>query len=161
MTDPHTGRREPDSLWDRGHPQRDDRHPHDGQTQSFPAEDYYRDEPEDFRHGTGYAQDRYPEERPPRRKRRIFLWVFLAIQALFIIWLTSAIVSVHSGGGIPAYCARQNPNSPSLQHVCADAADTGSAIGFAFIIVIWAVADIIIGGGYGIYRLARSAGGRR
>src|SRR6185312_11626421 len=33
----------------------------------------------------------------PRRKRRVFLWVFLAIQALFVAWLVTGLATVHTG----------------------------------------------------------------
>ena len=90
----------------------------------------------------------------PRKKRRIFLWFFVAVQVIFIIWLVAAIVSVHKGGGIPAYCAHQG-GTVADQHVCADAADTGSALGFALVIIVWCVVDFLLAVPYGIYRLAR------
>ena len=40
-------------------------------------------------------QDYRPQYPPPapRRKRRVFLWVFLAIQAVFIIWIVAGLAS--------------------------------------------------------------------
>jgi hypothetical protein len=42
----------------------------------------------------GYA---HPATRPPRKKRRVFLWVFLSIQALFILWLVVGLATTHTG----------------------------------------------------------------
>ncbi len=79
-----------------------------------------------------------------RKKRRVFLWVFLTIQALFIVWIVAAIAS--SG---PSDC-----NGLDAQ-TCQDASNTGTAIGVSLVIVFWAIVDIILGISYGIYRLAK------
>ena len=34
---------------------------------------------------------------PARKKRRVFLWIFLAIQVLFIVWLVTGLATVHPG----------------------------------------------------------------
>ena len=89
----------------------------------------------------------------------MFLWVFLAIQALFVIWV---IATAASGGSIHseavAYChAHPDRYLPFAQCVSdyGGGAKAGTAIGAGLIIVLWAVADIILGVSYGVWRLAR------
>jgi hypothetical protein len=78
----------------------------------------------------------------PRRKRRVFLWVFLAIQAIFVIWLISAGFSTDHA---VTHCTGFD---------CKGATETGSAIGIGLVVAFWAFVDIIIGGGYAVFRLA-------
>jgi Protein of unknown function (DUF2510) len=135
-----------------------------------------------------YGEDPYPQGTPPsgqqpqppnghrqhssrkapRKRRRVFLWVFLAIQALFIIWI---IFGLHSAAGSsnPAadaarYCANGQwyplfkSQADCTQHyggALADAKDAGTAIGVGLVIALWVAVDVILGISYGIYRLAR------
>ena len=39
----------------------------------------------------------YQQAAPPRKKRRVFLWVFLAIQVLFIVWIIAGAASGNPG----------------------------------------------------------------
>jgi hypothetical protein len=74
----------------------------------------------------------------------VFWWVYLVIQILFIVWIiTGSMANGH------AHC-----NGLSA-HDCAAATDTGNAIGIGLIVALWVAADIIIGGSYAIWRLAR------
>ena len=82
----------------------------------------------------------------PRRKRRVFLWVFLAVQALFIIWL---IVGISSASGPATDCGTLDQPS------CNDAESVGTAIGAGLIIVFWAIVDFILAVTYAIYRLTK------
>ena len=96
----------------------------------------------------------------PRKRRRVFLWVFLAIQALFIIWLIAGGVS--TGGGIhasvAAQCLQQAKGMGMTQAQCISwlggAAKTGTAIGTALIVMLWVVVDFLTAVTYGVYRLA-------
>ncbi|MEU0702866.1 hypothetical protein ACFY9H_31805 [Streptomyces bacillaris] len=90
-------------------------------------------------------QPEIPPQRPPR-KRRVFLWVFLGIQLLFLIWM---ITGIASGSGAPEDCGSLD------QEACNDAENAGTAIGVGLIIVLWAVVDVILGITYAVYRLAR------
>ena len=110
-----------------------------------------------------YAEQWPPQQAyqpaPPRRRRRVFLWVFLAIQVLFVIWV---IAGLAGGSGIHseavAYChAHPDQYLPFSQCVSdyGGGAKAGTAIGAGLIIVLWAVADIILGVSYGVWRLAR------
>lgn len=71
----------------------------------------------------------------PKKKRHIFRWVFLAIQALFLIWIIAGATSANSSadcGGLDA-------------QTCADATAVGTGIGVALIIGLWVAVDIILG----------------
>lgn len=81
-----------------------------------------------------------------RRPRRVFLWIFLAVQLLFLIWV---IMGASSGAGTPEDCGNL-----SLQD-CNDAESVGTAIGVGLIIALWAAADVILGITYLIYRVSR------
>lgn len=82
----------------------------------------------------------------PRRKRRIFMWVFLAVQALFLFWI---IAGAHSGSGQPSDCGSLSAKT------CNDASDAGTAIGVILIVGVWCVVDFLMGVGYAVYRLAK------
>jgi hypothetical protein len=97
----------------------------------------------------------------PRKKRRIFLWVFLAIQVIFIIWLVTGLTSAAHNitpHTIADCQAHANYGFGSLKS-CVDsnraASEVGTGIGTALVIVFWAIVDIILGVTYGIYKLAR------
>ncbi len=82
----------------------------------------------------------------PRRaqERRVFLWTFLAVQALFLLWILpgSALLA-------PGDCGTLDAES------CEAATAVGTGIGVFMIIVFWMMVDFLLAVGYGIYRLAR------
>src|SRR5438105_11943872 len=41
------------------------------------------------------AVGEYQKQQPRKKRKRIFMWTFLAIQALFLIWIIAGIASVH------------------------------------------------------------------
>lgn len=96
---------------------------------------------------------------PPRKRRRVFPWVFLAIQVLFVIWVVAGAASggsIHSDAA--AYCHAHPNQYISFSQCVSDyggGAKVGAAIGVGLVVVLWAVVDIILGISYGIYRLAR------
>ena len=94
--------------------------------------------------GTGRAAVQYPESKPsdPPKKRRVFWWIFLAIQVLFIVWLVTGINA-----------AQTSPNEGLPAQEYQDAKDAGTAIGASLIVFVWAAVDFIVGGTYAIYRL--------
>lgn len=70
----------------------------------------------------------------PKKKKRVFLWFFLAVQALFVVWLVMGLSTADTGG---------------------DAAkEAGTAIGAMLVFGLWVGVDFILGVGYGIYKLA-------
>ena len=81
----------------------------------------------------------------PRRKRRVFLWVFLAVQLLFIVWIIAGIAS----GGTADDCGSLDAET------CQAAADVGTGLGVFLIIVFWMVVDFFLAVIYGVYRLAK------
>jgi hypothetical protein len=102
----------------------------------------------------------------PRKKRRIFLWVFLAIQVLFIAWVISAAVTgtgpsasdVAQGCDNGAWQGLFTSHADCVKHYAvalSDAGNTGKGIAVALIVVIWVIVDFLVGLTYGIYRLAR------
>lgn len=108
-----------------------------------------------------------PQSATPRRKRRVFLWIFLAIQVLFIIWLIAGTASSPAGPSVAQQTAQAcagtgwqglfTSHADCMKHYAVglnDAADTGKGIGLALVVVFWVVVDILVGGGYAIYRLA-------
>lgn len=82
----------------------------------------------------------------PKKKKRIFLWFFLAVQLLFIIWI---IAGASSSGGDATDCGSLS------QKACNDAEDIGTGLGVALIIVFWMVVDFLLAVIYGVYRLAK------
>lgn len=82
----------------------------------------------------------------PRKKRRIFLWVFLAVQALFLLWIISGAMAA---SGTPTNCEGLS------QDLCNDASDVGTGIGVFLIVIIWMIVDFLLGVIYGVYRLAK------
>jgi uncharacterized membrane protein len=88
------------------------------------------------------AETREPE---PRKKRRVFLWFFLAVQVLFIIWI---IAGASTGAGTPEDCTGLS------EEACNAASDVGTGIGVAIIIGVWIVVDFLLAVIYGVYRLA-------
>lgn len=87
-----------------------------------------------------------PPPDSPRKRHRIFLWIFLAVQVIFLIWV---IFGIASGAGDPVECGTLTTAE------CNDASDVGTAIGVGILIAIWAAVDIILGFSYAIYRLGR------
>lgn len=84
----------------------------------------------------------------PWKRRRIFLWFFLAVQVGFIIWLVAGTAS--TGGGINAsvvaQCPQQAAGMGMTQAQCVSflggAAKTGTALGAATIVLVWVIVDI-------------------
>lgn len=90
------------------------------------------------------SAERSPDEpRLPVRKRpRVFFWVFLAVQLVFLVWLVTGL-TVPSGCGDPP------------QADCEAAEGIGVTIGAGLIVALWAAVDVIVGMSYLVYRLAK------
>ena len=81
----------------------------------------------------------------PRKKRRVFLWVFLAIQVIFLVWLIVGISSVaHSHD-----CTGLTPAE------CTSAKQVGGTIGAGLVVALWVATDVILGIGRFIVLTAR------
>lgn len=79
---------------------------------------------------------------PARKKRRIFRWIFLAIQALFLVWIIT--------GGHAAASSHCDPNLSA--QACTAARQVGGGIGVLLIVFLWLAVDVILGVGYLIFR---------
>ncbi|PJE97679.1 hypothetical protein CUT44_11130 [Streptomyces carminius] len=91
----------------------------------------------------------YAPTRPARKRHRVFFWFFLAVQALFLVWI---ITGIAGNSGTPAGCAGLTGKELEL---CEGAGDVGTAIGVGLIIALWVAVDVILGLTYLVYRLAR------
>lgn len=83
-----------------------------------------------------------------KKKRRVFLWVFLAIQVVFLVMVIAGAASNEPPSRPPGYTDAQYEQLD-------DAGKAGTTIGVAFIVLMWAATDIIVGGTYAIYRLVK------
>ena len=86
-----------------------------------------------------------PSAAPTRKKRRVFLWVFLAIQVLFVVWLIAGLTDSTDP------CA----NETEFKDACQAGAQLGTGIGIALIFGLWLFVDLLLGVIYGVYRLAK------
>ena len=83
----------------------------------------------------------------PRRKKRVFMWSFLAIQLLFVIWIVSGAVATGS--------TATDTGGVLTQEEAITARDAGAAIGVLLIVGLWAVVDLILGITWAVVKLAR------
>lgn len=98
-------------------------------------------EPPGYEQGpSGYGHRQAPPPQKPRKRRRIFLWFFLAVQVIFLIWIIAGAQANH--------CNAQG--SASANGACT----AGTAIGVGLIIGLWVAVDVILGISYIIYRLS-------
>ena len=108
----------------------------------------------------------YQEAPPrPRKKRRVFLWVFLIIQVLFLVWIIAGAASKNPPvasqvasfcdhhGWFPLYKSQADCTA-NYGRTLNDATDTGKGLGVALVVVFWCVVDFLLGVGSAIYRLA-------
>ena len=87
-----------------------------------------------------------PATAPAKKKKRVFMWVFLAVQALFIVWL---IAGMAGSSGDATDCGTLS------QETCNAAEDVGTGIGLFLVIALWCLVDFLLAVGYAIYRLAK------
>jgi hypothetical protein len=139
--------------------------------QQNPYPPYPEQQPNPYQQPGGYygPPAGYAPPLPPRRKRRVFMWFFFAVQALFLIWLIVGLAS--SGSGTSTTIAQQVASScdhhawyplfksqadcaRSLSRTYNDAHDAGTGFAVALLIGLWIAVDFFLGLGYGIYRLA-------
>ena len=71
---------------------------------------------------------------------RVFTWIILAINLIFLIWIITG--SASSGSTTAKSCAGET--GQALQ-TCQDAGHIGTAIGVGLIIALWVAADVILG----------------
>ncbi len=102
-----------------------------------------------------------------RRKPRVFLWVFLAVQVLFLVWIIAGVASHPAGPTAAQQAAQQcagNGWYPLFRsqadcqvhyaHALNEAGNVGKGLGVAAIVIFWVVVDFFLGIGYVVYKLA-------
>ena len=100
-------------------------------------------------------------------KRRIFLWVFAAIQALFLLWLVVGLATVHTGpshADLVSGCYHHawwplfKSQADCVTHyggALQGAGNLGKGLGLALVVILWVVVDFLLAVSYGVYKLAR------
>jgi len=119
----------------------------------------------------GYAQpEPWPQEPSKPRRKRVFLWAFVAVQAVFILWLVVGLATVHTGpsaGDLAAGCYNghwyplfqsQADCVTHYGHALQEAGNVGKGLGAAIIVGLWLAADFLMGVSYLVYRLAKRPG---
>jgi len=88
-----------------------------------------------------------PDPVPVKKRKRVFMWIFLAVQVLFVVWLIAgANTSVD-----PATATALSAEAAQ------SAATVGKGIGMMLIFGMWIGVDFILGVTYLIVRLARKS----
>lgn len=77
----------------------------------------------------------------PKRHHKIFLWFFLAVQAIFVLWLVFGVTDAQTSSSC----------TPGYEDAC----NAGTAIGVFLVVFFWVLVDVILGISYGVYRLAK------
>ncbi|MGY1746757.1 hypothetical protein [Blastococcus sp. SYSU D00695] len=83
---------------------------------------------------------------PAKKKKHIFRWVFLAIQALFLIWIIGGV------GNVSDNC---DGEVGTALDACQAGTAVGAGIGVAMIVFLWVAVDVILGITYLIVRKKR------
>jgi hypothetical protein len=102
----------------------------------------------------------------PKKRKRIFMWTFLVIQALFLIWLITALAGKTgpTAAQVAQFCGKgQWQGVFKSYHDCVvhgangltAAGDIGKGIAVGLIIGLWVAADVILGIGRLVVVLAR------
>ena len=86
----------------------------------------------------------------PKKKKRIFLWVFLLVQAIFIYWIVAGTASAD----LPD-CTALTGSAYDDCNLEATAGGIGTGIGVMLVVGVWMVVDFLLAVGYGVYRLAK------
>lgn len=100
--------------------------------------------------GTVASEVQWAGEKPdekPKKKRKIFVWFFLAVQLLFIIWVIAGAMTANGSQG--------DCGGNLAADTCNSAHDAGTAIGVILVIVFWCIVDFLLAVGYAVYRLAK------
>lgn len=84
---------------------------------------------------TSYATTPTAVGPAPKKKRRTFMYVILAINTLFLIW----VIIGASGSNSTKDCGSLSADA------CNSAQNVGKGIGVVIVILLWAVVDVILG----------------
>jgi hypothetical protein len=116
-----------------------------------------------------YAGTMVADLPPRKRAKRVFMWTFLVIQALFLIWIITGIAGnsghydpshaeVLKGCSHGAWRALFQSRHDCMVHYASglkQAGEAGTAIGAGLIVVFWVAVDVILGIGRIVVVLAR------
>jgi hypothetical protein len=102
----------------------------------------------------------------PRKRKRVFMWFFLAIQAAFVAWMIAGMSQQTgpSAAEIQQYCGNGAWQGLfTSYHDCVvhgangltAAGDIGKGIGAALVIGLWVAVDVILGIGRLVVVFAR------
>ena len=91
--------------------------------------------------------DQYQGQVPPKKKRPVFVWFFLAVQALYIYFVIRGIVE----GSKPVDCG------PLTAESCNNARALGTGIGIGATLLCWGVVDILMIAGWYVWRHRKPA----
>jgi hypothetical protein len=102
----------------------------------------------------------------PRKRRRVFMWTFLAVQAAFLAWVIAGMSQPTgpSPAEIQQYCGNGAWQGLfTSYHDCVvhgangltAAGDIGKGIGAALVIGLWVATDVILGVGRLVVVFAR------
>jgi uncharacterized membrane protein YhaH (DUF805 family) len=112
-----------------------------------------------------YPPPGYYQQPAPRRRHRVFWWVFLAIQVLFLAIVIFAIADKHPAvaSDVAKSCDNGHwrglfsSHADCVKHFAVglhDAQNLGAGIATGLVITVWVVVDFLVGITYGVYRLA-------
>lgn len=97
------------------------------------------------------------DERPiapaVKKKKRVFMWVFLAVQVLFIFWLIAGVSG--AGDAVAESCSPDKLSEYFTKADCEAASQVGAGIGFAMVLVLWAIVDFLLAIVWLVVKLAR------
>lgn len=82
-------------------------------------------------------------EPTPRKRRHIFRWFFLAVQALFLVWIIA---------GVSNSADNCDGKVGDALDACQAGTAIGAGIGVGLIIGLWVAVDVILGITYLIFR---------
>jgi hypothetical protein len=98
-----------------------------------------------------------PEGQRPRKRKRVFMWCFIALQAVFLAWVITGIstannapsaAEVHKGCDNGAWVGLFQSHADCMTHYAAglsQAGNAGTAIGVGIVIALWVACDVILG----------------
>ena len=87
-----------------------------------------------------------PAPTVPRKKRHVLLWIFVALNVLFALWIDADINATVSDAcvGVP----------PAEYEACREVNEYGAGLGSLPLIAALAAVDVLLMAGYGLYHIS-------
>lgn len=82
------------------------------------------------------------QQEQPHRKPRIFMWVILAINALFLVWI---IMGTQGAASSVQDCSTLTGDALDMCNAGNTGTAIGASIGVFLIVAFWAFVDVILG----------------